>query len=57
MIRLLVGKQDYVKLKEYPDSIVLAFMNPGWYCAFWFQQLEVLFECIYRPELVMVFIF
>lgn len=29
MIRLLVGKQDYVKLKEYPDIIVLAFMNSG----------------------------
>lgn len=29
MIRLPAGKQDYVKLEEYPDIIVLAFMYSG----------------------------
>lgn len=56
MIRLPARKQDYVKLKEYPDIILLAFMNSGWCCAFWLQWLKVLFYCIYRPELVMFLI-
>lgn len=50
MIRLPARKQDYVKLKEYPDIILLAFMNSGWCCAFWLQWLKVLFYCIYRPD-------
>lgn len=55
MIRLPARKQDYVKLKEYPGIILLAFMNSGWSCVFWLEWLKVLFYCIYRPELVMFF--